>query len=217
MAKFSEQLLSMLCDFLVNEIGSKALYGITYTMLIKGNSADEEKFERYMEIRREATNCGYEASQVFTVTSVANGWVFDLDIKTAKQIIVELSKTICKDSKEIIRAEELIRSEPDKRLKHDMDDLINKIVRECNLNKNEFTFAIYSKNTTPVITFKSRSGGIVGSSKVDAYALRSSDLDRRMVIEIMKKGVCLNNISVRSILPSKTGVLCTAYFKRVAK
>ena len=54
MAKMSGELINMLTEFLIHEIGSKSVDGITYAM-ITNDKKDEATYKKYGEIRKEAT------------------------------------------------------------------------------------------------------------------------------------------------------------------
>ena len=51
MAEFSKELLDMMTEFMICEVGARVLDGITYTMLLKNNKKDLEVYERYMTIK----------------------------------------------------------------------------------------------------------------------------------------------------------------------
>lgn len=214
MAKFSDKLLRMLCDFMVDEVEDNALYGITYTMKLKGNPEDEKEFEKYMNIRYEATQCGFASDQVFMVKALSNGWVFDVDIKTAKQILVELSKTITKDSKERIETADIINKSPDERRNRDSHALVSYIVDEVEKGNNSIKFAIYNRNSTSTITVTAMVNGVKNRVKLSAYALKVEDLKPLFDSELTKHSIHVKKISIGDILPNKNGVLCTIITER---
>lgn len=95
MAAFSKELLNMLSEFMVCEVGSRILDGITYAMISKDKS-DANAYARYMLIKNEAVKCGYSDDEVFRVYELCNGYIFDMDLGTAKQIALQLAKSLSK-------------------------------------------------------------------------------------------------------------------------
>ena len=90
MAKTYDKLLSQLNEFLLCEIGVKAIDGITYRLLRKNEKNYEETLKRYMTIKNEALRVGYSQDEVFRVYELENGYIFDMDLKTAKQIVLSV-------------------------------------------------------------------------------------------------------------------------------
>lgn len=209
MAKFSTELLNMLCEFMVDEIEELAMYGITYAFVIKDEEGSDEKFKKYMNIRYEATQCGFTSDQVFTVKALGNGWIFDIELKTAKQILTELSKTIMKDDKEKIEAASIISNSPDERRRKDATALVEYIKREAESGKDSVKVAIYNRNSTPYITITAYVNGVKNRVRLNAYALKAEDLNGIFNDKLAKYGIHVKRIVVSDILPNRNGVLCT--------
>ena len=106
MAKFSNELLNRLTEFLICEIGEKALSGITYVLLLK--EKDKETYERYKGIKDEVIKCGYKNGEVFRVYDVPNGYILDLDLSVAKKITEKLSEAVAKTNNGATPAGDLI-------------------------------------------------------------------------------------------------------------
>ena len=149
MAEFSKKLLDMMTEFLISEIGAKALDGITYAMVLK-NKKDKTLYNRYITIKQEAINCGYMNDDVFRVYEVANGYIFDMDLNTAKKITAELAKA----ENVTVGGQpttDLIRDMPEQRRKRDMVALAKYLKSEYDSGKTEVEVALFNRNTTNTI------------------------------------------------------------------
>lgn len=205
MAEFSKKLLDMLTEFMVCEVGSKAVDGITYTLLLKNNK-DKEEIDRYLDIKHEAIKCGYNNNEVFRVYEINNGFIFDMDIATAKQITAEIVKTLNKNNAGIQNTD-LINNMPDKRRKKDMIALGRYLKEEYDNGKREVEVALFSKNSTNriIINGKNSSGEPV-AIKYNAYAIRHWDIELINEKLLIPAGFRVSRIQPCEILPSKTGV-----------
>lgn len=205
MAGFSKKLLDMLTEFMVCEVGSKAIDGITYTLLLKNNK-DKEEIDRYMDIRHEATKCGYGSNELFRVYEIANGYIFDMDIATAKQITAEIVKTLNKNNAKIQNTD-LINNMPDQRRKKDMIALGRLLKEEYDKGKSQVELALFSKNSTNriIINGKNSSGDAV-EIRYNAYAIRHWDIELINEKLLIPAGFRVSRIQPCEILPSKTGV-----------
>lgn len=205
MAEFSKNLLDLLTEFMVCEVGSKALDGITYTMLLKNNK-DKEEIDRYMNIKHEAAKCGYTNNEVFRVYEITNGYIFDMDIATAKQITAEIVRTLNKNNAGIQNTD-LINNLPEKRRKKDMVALGKFLKEEFDKGKRQVEVALFSKNSTNRIILNGKnSKGEAIAVKYNAYAIRHWDIELINEKLLIPAGFRVSRIQPCEILPSKTGV-----------
>ena len=205
MAEFSKNLLDLLTEFMVCEVGSKALDGITYTMLLKNNK-DKEEIDRYMNIKHEAAKCGYTNNEVFRVYEITNGYIFDMDIATAKQITAEIVRTLNKNNAGIQNTD-LINNLPEKRRKKDMVALSKFLKEEYDKGKRQVEVALFSKNSTNRIILNGKnSSGEAIAVKYNAYAIRHWDIELINEKLLIPAGFRVSRIQPCEILPSKTGV-----------
>lgn len=205
MAEFSKNLLDLLTEFMVCEVGSKALDGITYTMLLKNNK-DKEEIDRYMNIKHEAAKCGYTNNEVFRVYEITNGYIFDMDIATAKQITAEIVRTLNKNNAGIQNTD-LINNLPEKRRKKDMVALSKFLKEEYDKGKRQVEVALFSKNSTNRIIINGKnSKGEAIAVKYNAYAIRHWDIELINEKLLIPAGFRVSRIQPCEILPSKTGV-----------
>lgn len=207
MGKFSKKLMDLLSEFLVCEIGSKAMDGITYTLLLKNDKKDQKSFKIYDSIRKEVLNCGYSSDEILRCYEVTNGYIFDMDLKTAKQITFELSKAVASMNGNKTPIGDLIGNMPEKRRQRDMLALA-KFITECyNNGKRECTVALFNKNSTNKIrvTAVDQEGNKI-VVEYRAYAIRHWDIEGVNSQMLMPRGIKVDSIQPCEILPHKTGV-----------
>lgn len=206
MAEFSKALLDMLSEFMICEIGAKALDGITYTMILK-DKKDKAIYDKYMTIKKEATKCGYSNDEVFRVYEVANGYIFDMDLNTAKQITAEIAKAVAKQNGGQTPTGELLRDTPDQRRKKDMVLLAKKLKEEYDKGNTQVEVALFSRNSTNriIITGKDKNGNTL-AVKYDAYAIRHWDIEIINEKFLIPAGFRVKRIQPCEVLPKKTGV-----------
>jgi hypothetical protein len=206
MAEFSKDLLDMLTEFMICEVGSKALDGITYTMILK-NESDKESYNRYMTIKNEAIKCGYKNDEVFRVYEVANGYIFDMDLETARQMTLELAKSVAKANGGKTPSNDIIRDMPEQRRKRDIVALAKYLKSEYDKGKNTVEVALFSRNTTNkiVLTGKGPNGDTLAII-YNAYAIRHWDVELVNEKFLIPSGFRVKSIQPCEILPSKTGV-----------
>lgn len=206
MGNMSKTLLDMLAEFMICEVGSKALDGITYTMILK-TSKDQQLYDRYMKIKTEALNCGYNDTELFRVYELSNGFIFDMDISTAKQIIAEMNKAVEQSGGETPYTLDILNEMPDKRRKNDMKNLARYLKQEYDKGKNQVELALFSKNATNRIMINGKSHG--GENLMicyNAYAIRHWDIELVNEKLLIPAGFRVSRIQPCEILPSKTGV-----------
>lgn len=215
-AKFSTNLLNMLSEFLVCEIGSKALSGITYTMLFKRNEKDMELYERYKEIREEAIRCGYQNGEVFRIYEVQNGYILDMDLSVTKRISLEISKAVANINNGQTPVKDFIGDNPEDRRKNDMIRLARYVKQEYDKGNEVIEVALFSRNSVPriLITGKTKSGESV-TVKYNAYALRHWDLENINSAILIPEGTRIARMEPIEILPSKTGVSFKLYVEEI--
>ena len=177
MAEFSKSLLDMLTEFLICEIGSKAIDGITYTFVFK-DKRDKEMYDRYMTIKQEATKCGFSNDEVFRVYQVANGYIFDMDLNTAKQITAEIAKSVARQNNDSTPTGDIIKDMPEQRRKKDIVMLARKLKEEYDKGNDQVEVALFSRNSTNriIVTGKDQNGNSI-AIRYDAYAIRHWDIE----------------------------------------
>ena len=205
MGEISRELLNMLTEFIVCEVGSKVLDGITYTLLLK-NDRDNASIERYKKIKVEAASCGFVYNEVFRVYEVGNGFIFDLDIGIAKMITAQLAKSVSKEQN-IGNNKDIIRNSPELRRKRDLISLSKYLIEQFNNGKTEVEVALFSKNTTnKIIINATDNNGKNVAVMYYAYALRHWDIELLNEKLLIPQGLRVSRIQPCEILPSKTGV-----------
>lgn len=206
MAEISKELENMLTEFLIREIGSKALDGITYSLLLK-NNADKESIEEYKKIKLEANKCGFKTSEIFRMYEIGNGYIFDMDVRIAKIITAKMVKTINKTAVNKIQNVDIISDMPEKRRKRDIISLGRYVVNQYNNGRMRFEVALFSKNSTNRIVLNGVGPhGEPISVIYNAYAIRHWDIEVLNGTILIPQGIRVAKIEPCEILPSKTGV-----------
>lgn len=222
--KLPENLIMGLADFLVSGVGAKAYDGITYELLLGVSIEDKKKIQKYDKLRKGIENQQLNPDSILAKYKVANGFVYELDIKLARELTYVLAQMVAKDAHNpSLAGVDLVNEGPAKRRNADMVKLKNYIVNTAKKQVQaqmkakidagktvdrsdkvaKVTVALFSRNAVPVITYT------VGDIKYNyqAYAIRPKDLVPINEHLIQKEGMrILNNIEICDILPSKTGV-----------
>lgn len=231
MAKhISEKLLNLLSEYMVDEIGSKALNGVTYSfvfkpeyleqMNIKGSYVNkkgaETDIENFRKIREEAFNCGFEANELFRIYEVANGWIYDVDMNIAKKITVEISKMVAKYNGGETPTGDLIGDKPEKKRKAEMKALAKMVKKTYEKGEREIEIALFNRNATNriVVNGKTTSGEPV-TMFYNAFSLRHTDIEVVNDKFLIPIGIKITKIVPYEILPSKTGIRCKIEIKNV--
>lgn len=213
MAKISNEMMNMLTMFLIKDIKSKAMDGITYVLLTKEKS-DEESVNNYMNIANEVRKCGYGRDEIFRVYEVSNGYIFDMDIEIAKKITINLAKAVEKTNGVANGNGDIIGESPEKRRKNDMVALAKYVTEEYNKGEREIEVALFSRNTVPNIVITGRAqDGKQYAVKYNAYAIRHWDIELINSKLLIPNGIRIAKIEPKEVLQSKTGVLFTLYLE----
>lgn len=206
MAQMSKKLEEMLTEFMLVEIASKAMDGITYALLTSGQN-DKEEVAKYKEIKSEVINCGFVNNQIFRYYKVSNGFIFDMDLDMARMLTTKITRSLAKNDPSLNGVENLIGDSPERRRKKDMVALSKYIVQKVNEGKTQIEVALFSRNSTNriILTGKSPSGEDIAIT-YNAYALRHWDIELLNEKLLIPQGVRVSRIQPCEILPSKTGV-----------
>lgn len=204
----------MLTEFLVCEIGSKALDGITYAMVIK-DQKDKERYQRYMEIREEVTKCGFSSDEIFRVYELSNGYIFDMDLNIAKNITMKLAQAVQRTNGIDVGDGDLIGDSPEKRRKSDMLGLARYVKQEYDKGRTVISVALFSRNTVPhiIISGKTPKNEMV-TERFNAYAIRHWDIETVNAKLLIPAGIRIARIEPYEILPPRTGVKFAVYIER---
>lgn len=203
--KLSREMLDMLTEFLIMDISDKVVDGITYSLCMK---TDKELIEKGRAIKNEALKLGFKNDEVFRVYEINNGYIFDMDLKIAKFLTVELAKVVSRESKGAIPQGDPIGDFPEKRRAEDMLALAKYCKSQYEKGNLNIEVALFSRNSVPriVIQGKDKQGKNVTAS-YNAYAIRHWDIeDVNNKILIPRYGIRIARIKPCEILSSKTGV-----------
>jgi len=206
MADISNKLLNMLTEFFICEIGSKAIDGITYCMLLK-DAKERDIYERYKLIRKQANEEGNTNDEIFRIYEVNNGYIFDMDLSIAKNISYEITKAVSKANGGETPYGDLIGDMPEKRRKRDIINLAKFLKSEFDSGKEQTEIALFSRNSTNkiLVTCKGPNNEVL-AVKYNAYALRHWDLENVNEKLLIPAGFRVSRLQPCEVLPYKTGV-----------
>lgn len=201
--KIGVELSNELRNFLCEAIGSKILDGITYALV---SSSNKEKIAEYSKIRDLANKDGLDSSQLFRVYKVSNGYVFDMDLSTAKQI----TKTIMngeENSKNVIN-DDYIERNPNERKKRDLNRLHKLCVNSFKAGTKEVEVALFSRNTANKIMISAKDKNTRENVVIqyEAFALRHWDIEMFNSEYLSKSKLRVRTLSTCEILPTNTGI-----------
>ena len=216
-----DNLMNLLTEFLVHEIDVRVLDGITYAFVLKPdkkkdrNTAKEnEKYAKYMHIKEETRNLGFNNDEVFRAYEVSNGYIFDMDIREAKKITVALAKAVANSTGSKTIPKNLIGDGPDKRRIEDMKRLARYAKQEFDAGRKKIEVALFSRNRGPRITITGSDGnGNPIALQYGAYAIRHWDIEMVNEKLLVPAGFRISKIEPCEILPSKTGVRFIMYLE----
>ena len=198
--KIKSETLEKLNDFLVTNIESKVLEGITYALAIEGDSL----VEKGKDIKTSVLADGFDKNELFRVFKVSNGYVFDMDMSVAKFITQTIASHM---GDRIPQEQDIIGSLPEKRRQEDMIALAKYCKSQHSKGVNKLEVALFSRNIVPkiVITGKDSRGKDVVAS-YNAYAIRHWDIDEVNNKYLSPYGIAITSIKPCEVLPSRTGV-----------
>lgn len=198
--------MNNLTRFMVSEIGSKALDGITYAFAFKDDPRDSNRIRAYKAIHDEVKNCGFRPDEIFRIYEVENGYIFDMDLNVVKNITINLAKAVERTDGVDLGSGDLIGSSPEKRRKSDMNGLANYVLSQFKEGNRVTEVALFSRNSVPHIVISGKTNGQYASIKYNAYAIRHWDIEAINTKLLIPAGIRISRIEPCEILPPKTGV-----------
>lgn len=213
MANMSKELKNMLSAFMISEIQSKAIDGITYALKLNIQN-NKEDIEEYIRIRDEATKCGFEPNQQFRVFKVNNGYIFDMDLDTVKGMTMRIAKDLyASEGDKTVESKQqlqdlmlMLQEAPVNRRKKDLVALSNYILKEKHAGHDEVEVALFSRNSTNRIVIQGKYNNEPVEIHYNAYALRHWDMAIINEKFLIPNGCRISRVTPCEILPSSTGV-----------
>ncbi len=215
--QMTREALDRLTDFVVNNIGSKSLDGITYAMALK--EQDKELIAKCMLVREELKKAGFDKDEVFRVYELENGYIFDTDIAIVKQVTKQIVKSLIRSGEMTaetvaqMNEDEMFTKGPEKRRMADMQALANFVVKKYKEGIGNVEVALFSRNSVQkiVITGSAQSKNSDYAKKdvvvqYSAFAIRHWDIAEINERLLYKHGIRIDRITPCEVIPSKTGV-----------
>lgn len=204
--ELSKELVNGLTGFLVTNIESKALDGITYVMAFKN---DKELIEDCKHIKEEAIKNGFNNDQCFRIYELVNGYIFDMDLSVAKFLTKKLYHAVTKDQNG--SHGDLIGDRPEQRRREDMKKLAKYCKSQYEKGIQTFEVALFSRNSVPriVVSGSEKGPGNKGNgiiAQYNAFAIRHWDIEEINATLLGPIGLKISKIKPCEILPPKTGV-----------
>lgn len=208
-----KEINNLLTEFLICEIGRKALDGITYTMVVRKNE-NKDIIDRYMAIANKVREHGYKADEIFRVFEVSNGYIFDMDLNTAKKITSTLAKAVGNTDGVTISNPDLIGDKPEVRRKRDMMGLAKYVKDRFDSGSDEVEVALFSRNSIPRITItgKDTRNNLI-TVKYNAYAIRHWDIETINLKILIPAGIRIARLEPYDIMPRGNGVRFKLYLE----
>lgn len=203
--KLTQEILNALTEVVLHDIDIKSIDGVTYALYKEDNN--ESDIENYKRIRELLDKEGFEKHEVFRVMRVSNGYIFDIDLKVVKKIMLVLLKASVDETTEEKKLINIIGDKPEKKITDDIRLLGKYILKAVENGKKEVEVALFSTNSSPNITFTAETeDGTKVLIKYRAFTLRVSDIELVNEECLMKNGYRIKGIEVGEILPMGNGV-----------
>lgn len=214
MRNASKKMMNLLAEFLICEIGSKVVDGITYQLILKSDKT-KELCNHYMQLKKEAAACGFPDSEGFRVYELSNGVIFDMDISLANAVTRKLIDSMGEEANASLEDYNAIKDRPELRRRHDMESLAKYVATEYNKGNTELAVALFSRNSSPhiMISAKNQNNEIV-TEKYNAYAIRHWDIKEINEKLLIPRGIRIARMEPCEILPSRTGVKFILYIEK---
>ena len=216
MAKqLSKKLMNLLSEFIVRELGAKVLQGVTYSFFTKDDAESEELYNHYMKIKDEAISCGFSSDEVIRSYTVSNGYIIDVDLKYAKEVLIEVSKAIAVANGEETYVDR-VGQKPEERRQSDfkhMAKFLKKSFDEGNLEVEVVLFSKVCANRTAVTGVGPRGETIM--VRYNAYALRVEDIEAMNELMLIPAGFRVSTVQACEILPNSQGCVFILRMKEV--
>lgn len=207
----SESVLNKITEIICRDIGSAILDGATY-ILITDKPNMKYKIEKYISVRRDLDAEGFSSDEVFRVYKVSNGYVFDIDMNTAKTITASLAQIMGQSNDNIKTIRELIDKEPLERVKKDKELLAKRIIKGFKNGERTIDVALFSRNkSNKILVMADDKDGNQGAISFSSYALRLNDLTDLNTEFLIENGVRIASVDYHEILGSNSGLRTTLH------
>lgn len=210
MKAITPELKNMITEFVVREIGSKGLHGVTYATLINRDGKSETEYLRVAEL---AVECGYTEGELFEAFEVDNGYIYNLDMQVMNQVLIEIAKNAVKVTGKHDDKVKTVYNMPVESVKKEEERLARLIEGEVKNGNNSAVIVLYSRNKGGTASFTADEGGSKKFIRVKAFMLRHKDLNEINTKYLSRKGIVITKIELHQIIPSQNGVIATVNFR----
>ena len=214
----SKEVMNGLTEFLICEVDTKVLSGISYVLLKKVPS-NQKKIDKYDALRRKMNEEGISPKEGFRRYELDNGIIYDLDLGEAIRFTELISRAVAKENGGDTPVGDLgIREKAMNRHQQDMERLCEKIVAYAKKGVGKIELALFSKNSSGSIVITARDAANTKKEVAvtyDAYALRHTDMEELNREYLSLYGLMVTKVEVHELLPSCTGVRFSLTIARV--
>lgn len=216
MKEYNKLILDGASDIVITELGNRVLYGMNWLLLLKNNSKDMDKYERYLVIRNEADKEGFKPEECFRVYETVNGFVMDIEQDLVNIINTKLVEILKDTSPELAHLPSDIYKKMKERQSNEKKRLSSLIIKKAKNNELEFEVALFSKNIAGKINVE-----CLGQNnqhylvRYDAFSITAWDIESINRDILIDKGYLIDTVQVCDILPNKRGVRTKLYIKKL--
>lgn len=215
----SKETMNGLTEFLLCEVDTKVLQGISYILVKKGKT-NEKLIAKYDGLRHSMNEEGIHPKVGLRRYELDNGIIYDLELDEAIRLTELISRAVAKNNNGETPVGDLgIREKAMERHRQDMERLTDKIVNSAKKGMGKIEVALFSKNMTNniVITGKdAKNAKREVAITYDAYALRHTDIEELNREYLALYGLMVTKVEVHEMLPSSTGVRFTLTLAKVS-
>ena len=204
----TEELRNMINEFVVAELKTSVLYGITYSLFYKENKKDKVFCDRYNLIRKEANKQGYQIDELFRVHELVNGYIFDLDLDVCIDVLKDIITFSNKFAVNKVDPTKYISNRPQANIDNELNKMAHYLKKKYDQGEEEVELALYS-------TMKHRNRAVInviGSNEetlaivYDCYIARMADIKELNSRYLIPAGFRVSNVQGCEILPKRCGV-----------
>lgn len=208
------EIIDRLTDFYLNELASKAVYGISYAVF---EASDKEKIKKYKALRELVDQNGYAKNEVFRMVEFSNGVVFDIDNSMTSYITKEVLTVMQEEDASLdVQLGHVIKIGTKAR-DTSMLNLAKHCLNEYKNKHREIEIVLFRSDNSSHALVNARVAGARDRVllKYEAYMLKHWDLELVNKRHLIKAGIKINGVKALEILPNGAGVLFKLAMKRV--
>lgn len=214
MAEMSKELRNRIDEFILAEIGSKAVSGITFVSKVK-EDRNRDEINKYISLRKAADDEGFKSDELFRTFEVANGYTFDVDLGIVLGTLRSINNMInaAEEKEESQQTASYVHDIPISERKEEIKRLAEYIIE--NAGEGKLNVALYSTVLTDSIEYVCSGGSGKYKAEIEAFRVSDNDFEVMNKSLLVPNGYMVESISRRYILPHESGVAVELVVKEV--